>query len=106
MHNSLFYSNITSYPCHIQSAIKATQSKGKKDKKKGKKGGEGAAVSFGNGEADEENEGETKDAKEPVEMTPDDLADEEWGPAKAKGKKGKKGKAGKGKVQALLEKLL
>lgn len=41
-----------------------------------------------------------KEAKKPVEMTPDDLADEEWGPAKAKGKKGKKGKAAKGKAQA------
>lgn len=40
------------------------------------------------------------ETKKPVEMTPDDLADEEWGPAKAKGKKGKKGKAAKGKAQA------
>lgn len=33
-------------------------------------------------------------------MTSGASCDEEWGPAKAKGKKGKKGKAGKGKVQA------
>lgn len=32
-------------------------------------------------------------------MTAEDLADEEWGPVKEKGKKGKKGKGGKGKVQ-------
>ena len=33
----------------------------------------------------------------PIEMTPDDLADEEWGPVGEKGKKAKKGKAKKTK---------
>jgi len=37
--------------------------------------------------------------KAPVEMTADDLADDEWGPSKDKGKKGKKGKGKKGKAQ-------
>lgn len=37
--------------------------------------------------------------KAPVEMTADDLADEEWGPSTEKGKKGKKGKGKKGKTQ-------
>ena len=35
-----------------------------------------------------------------MEMTAEDLADEEWGPVKEKGKKGKKGKGKKGKAQA------
>lgn len=37
--------------------------------------------------------------KAPVEMTADDLADEEWAPSQDKGKKGKKGKGKKGKAQ-------
>lgn len=37
--------------------------------------------------------------KAPVEVTADDLADEEWGLSKEKGKKGKKGKGKKGKAQ-------
>lgn len=36
--------------------------------------------------------------KGPVEMTAEELADEEWGPVKEKGKKGKKGKGKKGKA--------
>ena len=35
----------------------------------------------------------------PVEVTADDLADEEWGPVKDKGKKSKKGKGKKGNAQ-------
>jgi translation initiation factor 5B len=34
-----------------------------------------------------------------VEVTPDDLADEEWGALKEKGKKGKKGKGKKAATQ-------
>lgn len=34
-----------------------------------------------------------------VTVTPDDLADEEWGPLKEKGKKGKKGKVKKEKTE-------
>lgn len=39
-------------------------------------------------------------AKNPVEMTAEELADEEWGSTKEKGKKAKKGKNKKGKAQA------
>lgn len=44
--------------------------------------------------------------KAPVEMTADDLADEEWGPSKDQGKKGKKGKGKKGKAQDEEEELV
>ncbi|KAJ6612153.1 hypothetical protein B0H10DRAFT_2223421 [Mycena sp. CBHHK59/15] len=84
----------------LMSAIKAT-AKSKKDKKKPKKG---AAYDAVNG-ADDPPAGEGSDGevaaafKKPVEVTAEDLADEEWGPVKEKAKKGKKGKAKKGKVQ-------
>ncbi|KAJ7179623.1 hypothetical protein C8R46DRAFT_1074294 [Mycena filopes] len=84
----------------LMSAIKAT-GKGKKDKKKAKKGAASDAV---NG-ADDPPAGEGSDAeaaaaaKKPVEVTAEDLADEEWGPVKEKVKKGKKGKGKKGKAQ-------
>lgn len=69
-----------------------------KGKKKGKKG-KGKT----NEDIDEEPSetpaelGVRDDAKKPIEVTAEDLADEEWGPAKEKnkGKKGKKGKATK-----------
>lgn len=80
-----------------QSAIKATSAKGKKDKKKAKKGGLDLADAE---DAIPEGEGEVTAAKNPVEMTAEELADEEWGPSKEKGKKAKKGKAKKGKAQA------
>jgi translation initiation factor 5B len=38
-------------------------------------------------------------SKKPIEVTADDLVDEEWGPANVKGKKAKKAKGKKGKVQ-------
>jgi translation initiation factor 5B len=38
-------------------------------------------------------------SKKPVEVTAEDLADEEWGPVKEKVKKGKKGKGKKAKAQ-------
>jgi translation initiation factor 5B len=37
--------------------------------------------------------GDISAPKPGVAVTPDDLADEEWGPVKEKGKQGKKGKA-------------
>ncbi|KAJ7283275.1 hypothetical protein C8J57DRAFT_1432470 [Mycena rebaudengoi] len=84
----------------LMSALKAT-SKGKKEKKKPKKS---AAYDLANGADDppvaEGSDGEAAAAsKKPVEVTAEDLADEEWGPVKEKAKKGKKGKAKKGKVQ-------
>ena len=93
-----------------QSAIKASTHKNKKDKKKDKKNGganwDAAAVSFADGPAPGEGsdgeaaaaKGDISAAKAPVQMTADELADEEWGPVKDKGKKGKKGKK-KGKAQ-------
>ena len=41
------------------------------------------------------------ESKKPVEVTAEDLADEEWGPVKSK--KGKKGKGGKGAKTAAEE---
>ncbi|KAI0069243.1 hypothetical protein BV25DRAFT_1818236 [Artomyces pyxidatus] len=95
----------------LMSAIKATQ-KGKKDKKKSKKGAHEpteSSVSFADGPSPGQgSDGEAAAAKGDisaqkggVQMTPDDLADEEWGPVKEKGgKKGKKGKGKKDKVEA------
>jgi translation initiation factor 5B len=80
--------------------IKAT-SKGKKDKKKAKKG----AIDTTNDVLDETVVVEGLDpenisnSKGPVEVTADDLADEEWGPVKEKKKKDKKGKGKKSKQQ-------
>lgn len=75
-----------------------------KNKKKGKR----ADVAFEDGPAPGEGSdteaaaatGDISVAKKPVEMTAEDLADEEWGPVKEKGKKAKKGKGKKGKTQA------
>lgn len=91
----------------VQSVIKASANKGKKDKKKDKKKGVDKAVDFEDGPAPGEgSDGEAAAAmgdisapKKPVEMTAEDLADDEWGPLKEKGKKGKKGKGKKGKAQ-------
>jgi translation initiation factor 5B len=86
--------------------LRATQ-KNKKDKKGKKKSGAAdtaeASVSFADGPPPGEgSDGEAAAAKGDitaprpgVEVTPDDLADEEWGPVKEKGKKGKKGKGKK-----------
>ncbi|KAL0066009.1 eukaryotic translation initiation factor 5B [Marasmius tenuissimus] len=76
----------------LMSAIKAS-SKGKKDKKDKKKEKKAAAPI----DADDEpsDDAEAPSSKKPVEVTADDLADEEWGPVKEKGKKGKKGKGKK-----------
>ena len=93
--------------------IKASTQKGKKDKKDKKKdkkkGGaaadDDASVSFADGvAAGEGSDGEAAAAKGDIsapqkatQMTAEELADEEWGPVKEKGKKGKKGKK-KGKA--------
>ncbi|KAJ7762728.1 hypothetical protein DFH07DRAFT_956629 [Mycena maculata] len=84
----------------LMSAIKAT-SKGKKDKKKPKKSaGSDPVNGVNDAPAGEEPDEEASVAsKKPVEVTAEDLADEEWGPVKEKVKKGKKGKAKKGKAQ-------
>ncbi|KAF8509436.1 hypothetical protein BU17DRAFT_77853 [Hysterangium stoloniferum] len=82
----------------LMSTIKAV--KNKKDKKP-KKGA--AAVTFQEGPPPAEgSDGEETAAKEdisaakaPVQVTAEELADEEWGPVKEKTKKGKKGKKGK-----------
>ncbi|KAI0662858.1 hypothetical protein C8Q70DRAFT_1042556 [Cubamyces menziesii] len=97
----------------LMSVIKASTQKGKKDKKdkkkEKKKGGaaadEDASVSFADGVAPGEgSDGEAAAAKGDIsapqkatQMTAEELADEEWGPVKEKGKKGKKGKK-KGKA--------
>ena len=92
----------------LQSAIKASSQKNKKEKKKEKKGGAAKwnDVSFADGPAPGEGsdgeaaaaKGDISAPKAGVQMTADELADEEWGPVKEKGKKGKKGKK-KGKAQ-------
>ncbi|KDQ65102.1 hypothetical protein JAAARDRAFT_117006 [Jaapia argillacea MUCL 33604] len=76
----------------LMSVIKATSSK-KKDKKKNKKFDDDEGVEF-DGDA-------VAATKAPKEVTAEELADEEWGPIKAKG--GKKGKKGKGKKGAAQE---
>ncbi|KAJ1308396.1 hypothetical protein OPQ81_004102 [Rhizoctonia solani] len=76
----------------LMSVIKASTSK-KKDKKKNKKGADPvdeAPVTTGGDEILANDD--TVTPKAPVEMTAEDLADEEWGPAKGKKDKGKKGK--------------
>ncbi|EIW62251.1 translation initiation factor eIF5B [Trametes versicolor FP-101664 SS1] len=89
----------------LMSVIKSTSQKGKKDKKKDKKKG-GADVSFADGAGPGEGsdgedaaaKGDISAPKKAVQMTAEELADEEWGPVKEKGKKAKKGKK-KGKTQ-------
>ncbi|EJU06004.1 hypothetical protein DACRYDRAFT_19346 [Dacryopinax primogenitus] len=90
----------------LMSTIKASQAKSKKDKKK--KGRPGVSFEDGAGpeEGDEAEEvaakGDISTAKKPVEMTAEELADEEWGAAKPKkGKKDKKG--GKGRAAPVEE---
>ncbi|KAI8984932.1 hypothetical protein BD414DRAFT_523018 [Trametes punicea] len=97
----------------LMSVIKASTQKGKKDKKEKKKdkkkGGtadEDPSVSFADGAAPGEGsddeaaaaKGDVSAPQKAVQMTAEELADEEWGPVKDKGKKGKKGKK-KGKAQ-------
>lgn len=83
-----------------QSAIKASANKSKKDKKKPKKNADSVAFADGpppgegsDGEA-ERAKGDITAPQKAVEMTAEELADEEWGPVKQKGK----GKKGKGKA--------
>ncbi|KJA21714.1 hypothetical protein HYPSUDRAFT_140306 [Hypholoma sublateritium FD-334 SS-4] len=65
-----------------------------KGKKKEKKKAKPAYDDF-----DDEVPAEATESKNPVEVTAEDLADEEWGPVKDKKKKDKKGKGKKGKQQ-------
>lgn len=78
----------------VQSVIKASSNKTKKDKKKNKR----VAADDAQDEAvpQDELEVDPSISKKPVEVTAEDLADEEWGPVK--GKKGKKGKGKKDKT--------
>ncbi|KAI0092481.1 hypothetical protein BDY19DRAFT_990199 [Irpex rosettiformis] len=73
----------------LMSAIKASTGKGKKDKKKSKK----ATL---DDQPEDLGEAAPSPSKAPIEVTAEDLADEEWGPVK--GKRGKKGAAKKGKA--------
>lgn len=79
----------------IKSAIKASSTKAKKDKKKNKKA-ELKDVPDEEAVPKDEPQIDPSISKNPVEVTAEDLVDEEWGPVK--GKKDKKGKAKKGKA--------
>jgi len=76
----------------LQSLI-SSSTKGKKDKKKKTK------PTYDNDEFAIMNEDPSNslESKKPVEVTAEDLAEEEWGPVKEKKKKDKKGKSKKGK---------
>lgn len=90
----------------LQSAIKASTNKSKKDKKKSKKGFDALDDAESKSPPPEKElkgeinaaEGDIGAPKNAVQMTAEELADEEWGPAKEKGKK-KKGKKSKGKTE-------
>ncbi|KAI0034407.1 hypothetical protein K488DRAFT_84025 [Vararia minispora EC-137] len=82
----------------LMSTIKAAQ-KGKREKKKAKPDPFEEPLYDDGDDANTEKEISVV-SKAPVEMTAEELADEEWGPAKEKGKKGKKGKGKKGNVGA------
>lgn len=76
----------------LQSLI-SSSTKGKKDKKKK------AKPTYDDDEFAVTNEDPSNslESKKPVEVTAEDLAEEEWGPVKEKKKKDKKGKSKKGK---------
>ncbi|KAF7354856.1 Tr-type G domain-containing protein [Mycena sanguinolenta] len=83
----------------LMSVIKAS-SKSKKDKKKAKKGAvNDDADGFDDAPAAEADTEAVTASKKAVEMTAEELADEEWGPVKEKAKKGKKAKGKKEKAQ-------
>ncbi|KAL5637144.1 hypothetical protein ACGC1H_000957 [Rhizoctonia solani] len=75
----------------LMSAIKASTNK-KKDKKKNKKGADPVDEAPATGADEAIANDDISAPKAPVEMTAEDLADEEWGPVKGKKDKGKKGK--------------
>lgn len=89
-----------------QSTLRATQKNKEKKGKKKKYESKEPSVSFESGpHPGEGSDGEAAAAKGDISapksgvvVTADDLADEEWGSAKEKGKKVKKGKAKKGKA--------
>ena len=75
--------------------VKTKEKKGKKGKKgKGKNVEDDEELPAEDATAPAQQE-ENEASKQPVEMTAEELADEEWGPVKEKG--GKKGKGKKGK---------
>ncbi|KAJ7590596.1 hypothetical protein C8J56DRAFT_1013560 [Mycena floridula] len=83
----------------LMSAIKANTTKGKKDKKKPKKSTafeDGPVPGEGSDAEAAAANGDISASKGPIQVTAEDLADEEWGPVKEK-KKGKKGKGKKSK---------
>ncbi|RDB15518.1 Eukaryotic translation initiation factor 5B [Hypsizygus marmoreus] len=83
----------------LMSALKATAAKGKKDKKKPKKNVvEDVANGSALGEGSDAEDAPASTSKGPIQVTAEDLADEEWGPVKEKKKKDKK-KGKKGKAQ-------
>jgi translation initiation factor 5B len=88
------YVSLTQLTHVTKSALKSTSGKPKKEKKKAKKAGwDDEADSTPAPDAAAGEDGEAAPSKAPVEVTAEDLADEEWGPVKEKkGKKGKKGK--------------
>jgi hypothetical protein len=108
---TLAYVSVTSHsstpqPFSFQPTITAT-AKNKKDKKKTNKSvaePPDAAVSTSNGQPEERSkelsvpEQQMLTYQHPVEMTADDIVDEEWGPVNEKGKKAKKGMGKKEKV--------
>ncbi|TFL05444.1 hypothetical protein BDV98DRAFT_500164, partial [Pterulicium gracile] len=82
----------------LMSAIKASSKK--KDKKK-----KGTVERLDFPEEDDTSAQDTvEQEKKPVEVTADDLADEEWGAVKEKGKKGKKGQKNKPSAAEPVEK--
>lgn len=101
----------TNYLSALQSTLRATQ-KNQKDKKGKKKKDDvphsgGPSVSFATGPSPGEgSDGEAAAAKGDISapktgvvVTPEDLADEEWGPVKGKAKTGKKGKGKKSEAE-------
>lgn len=79
---------------NIQSTLKATTAKNKKKPKKGVV----ELVDVDRVTPNAEVDGEGVTLKKPVEVTAEDLADDEWGPVRDKDKR-KKGKGKKGKAQ-------
>ena len=93
--------NLTLSCYHYLKTMVKSATSNKKDKKKAKKGPveeDAAAAPEQFVAEDNVSTPQPIDApKGPIEMTPDDLADEEWGPVGEKGKKGKKAKGKKAK---------
>ncbi|KAL4241296.1 translation initiation factor 5B [Abortiporus biennis] len=87
----------------LMSVIKASTNKSKKDKKKAKKSEsvtfeDGPSPGHGSDTEAAEAKGDISAPQKPVQMTAEELADEEWGPVKDK--KGNKNKNKKAKAEA------